>query len=123
MIYIWQYPDWPAFVYDVQSIEDSLFAFAEQTGHMSGILKAMPENVQMEAIINTMAAEAIKTSEIEGEYFSRADIISFIRNHLGLDTTNDPIKNKYEQGAGELMVDVRKTYAEVLTVEKLFAWH
>ncbi len=123
MNYIWQQQDWPAFVYDLHNIEDSLFAFAEQTGHVTGILKTIPENVQMEVLINTMVAEAIKTSEIEGEYFSRQDIVSSIRNNLGLNTTYDPVKNKNAQGAGELMVDVRHTYAEALTREKLFIWH
>jgi Fic family protein len=77
----------------------------------------------MEAIMDTMVAEAIKTSEIEGEYLSRQDIISSIRNNLGLNETSDPVKDKRAQGAGELMIDVRTSYAEPLTEEKLFAWH
>lgn len=121
--YNWQQPDWPDFVFDLHDIEDILFAFAEETGHVSGILKTLPEDMQMEAIINTMVAEAIKTSEIEGEYFSRKDIVSSIRNNLGLNITHDPVTNKNAEGAGELMVDVRNTYADPLTQDKLFEWH
>lgn len=123
MIYNWQQPDWPDFKYDLADIEDDLFNFAEQTGHVSGILKAMPEEIQMEAIIDIMVAEAIKTSEIEGEYLNRQDVVSSIRNNLGLNQTPDSIKDKKAQGAGELMADVRKTYAEAMTEEKLFEWH
>jgi Fic family protein len=123
MKYNWQQPDWPDFSYDLHEIEDALFEFSEQTGHISGILKSLPEDVQTEAIINIMVAEAIKTSEIEGEFLSRHDVISSIRNDLGLNETPDPVKDKRAKGAGELMIDVRKTYAEPLTEQKLFSWH
>lgn len=68
MIFNWQQPDLHYFRYDLKGVEDMLLDFAEQTGHNNGILKTLPEDVQLEAIINTMVTEAIKTSEIEGEY-------------------------------------------------------
>lgn len=122
-MYNWQQPDWPDFKYDLQPFEDVLFTIAEETGHVSGMLKALPENIQMEAIINTMVAEAIKTSEIEGEYISRHDVVSSIRNKLGLNKVPDTIKDKRAKGIGELMVDVRNTFAEAITEEKLLEWH
>ncbi|MBA9076564.1 Fic family protein [Rufibacter quisquiliarum] len=79
--------------------------------------------MQTEAIIDIMVAEAIKTSEIEGEYLSRKDVASSIRNHLGLAQPPGSIKDRMAQGAGELMADARNTYAEALTEEKLFGWH
>lgn len=123
MAYNWQLPDWPDFRYDLAAIEDDLFAFAEQTGRISGMLKTMPEETQIEAIISTMVAEALKTSEIEGAYLSREDVMSSIRNHLGLNTRPEVIRDKKAQGAAELMVDVRNSFAGSLTTEKLFSWH
>ncbi len=123
MTYNWQQLDWPDFKYDLLDAEDALFHFAEQTGHVTGLLKAMPEDVQTETVIDLMVSEAIKTSEIEGEYLSRQDVISSIRNQLGFNQTPESIKDKRAQGAGELMTDVRKTYAEALTEAKLFEWH
>lgn len=123
MMYNWQQPDWPEFRYDLQHIEDVLYAFTEQSGHMSGVLKALPEDTRMEAIIDTMVAEAIKTSEIEGEHLSRQDVASSIRRGLELHVTARPVKDKKARGAGELMVDVRKTYNAPLTEAKLLAWH
>ncbi len=123
MMYNWQQPDWPDFRFDLQEIDDSLFAFAEETGRISGMLNAMSEDMQMEAIVNTMVAEAIKTSEIEGEYFNRQDVVSSIRNKLGLNRIHDNVKNKKAQGIGALMVDVRNSFADPLTEEKLCSWH
>ena len=123
MKYNWQLPDWPKFRYELDEIEDLLYKFAEQTGHVSGILQTLPEDIQMEAIVDIMVSEAIKTSEIEGEYFSRQDVMASVRNNLGLNQTIENIKDKNAQGAGELMADVRKTYSETLDEEKLFSWH
>lgn len=122
-MYNWQLPNWPDFGYHLPAINDLLLAFAEETGHVSGIVKALPDEVQLEAIVNTMVAEAVKTSEIEGEYLSRQDVISSIRNNLGLNRVPDAVKDQKAEGVAWLMVDVRNTYEHALTEEKLFAWH
>lgn len=123
MAYNWQQSDWPEFRYHLHNVEESLFALAEETGLISGMLNALPEDVQMEAIIDTMVAEAIKTSAIEGEYVSRKDVMSSIRNNLGLDFKPGSIKDKKAQGVGLLMVNARNSYEEPLTIAKLFNWH
>ena len=121
--YNWQLKDWPNFEYSLQGIEDELFLFAEKTGKVTGILNALPEITQMEAVVDIMVSEAIKTSEIEGEYLSRKDVLSSIRKNLGLVSSPGYIADKKAVGIGELMIDVRNTHKEELTEEKLFAWH
>ena len=123
MKYNWQKSGWPHFKYSLEKIEDILFAFAEETGHVTGLLKGMPKNEEIEAIINMMVSEAIKTSEIEGEFLSRHDVASSIRNKLGLDKIPQKIKDKKAQGAGELIFAVRNTFLQTLTKEMLFGWH
>jgi Fic family protein len=121
--YNWQLKNWPNFEYSLQSIEDEVFLLAEKTGKVTGILNALPETTQMEAVVDIMVAEAIKTSEIEGEYLSRKDVLSSIRKNLGLVSSPEYIADKKAVGIGELMIDVRNTYKEELTEEKLFTWH
>ncbi len=123
MIYNWQQADWPEFKYDLERFEDILFSFVEKVGSVSGLLKGLPEDTQTEAIIDMMVSEAIKTSEIEGEYLSRQDVISSIRKNLGFIQNIKSVKDKKAEGAAELMIDVRNTYAECLTKGKLFLWH
>lgn len=123
MKYNWQLNDWPEFKYDLTEVEDILFSFAERIGQISGLLKGLPEDAQTEAIIDMMVSEAIKTSEIEGEYLSRQDVMSSIRRNLGFNQNIDRVKDKKAEGAAELMIDVRDTYAEELSQEKLFSWH
>jgi Fic family protein len=121
--YNWQLKGWPNFEYSLQDIEDELFLLAEKTGKVTGILNALPESTQMEAVVDIMVSEAIKTSEIEGEYLSRKDVLSSIRKNLGLVSSPEYIADKKAAGIGELMIDVRNTYKEELTEEMLYAWH
>jgi Fic family protein len=121
--YNWQQKDWPNFHFSLQSLEDQLLLFAEKTGKVTGVLNALPEPTQIEAMIDIMVSEAIKTSEIEGEYLSRKDVLSSIRKNLGLVTGVEYISDKKAAGIGELMIDVRHSWKEQLTISKLFAWH
>lgn len=123
MDYNWQQPDWPDFTYDLKGIEDVLFSFAERAGRVGGLLEGLPEVAQTETMIDMMVAEAIKTSEIEGEYLNRQDVMSSIRNNLGLGSKTPHSHDKRAEGVAELMVDVRSSFAEDLTKEKLFSWH
>lgn len=123
MSYNWQQPDWPHFRYDLAPIQDALFAIATTMGHMSGILKGLPEAMQTETVLGLMVSEAVMTSAIEGEILSRADVMSSIRNQLALNVPLESVCDARAIGAAELMMDVRRTFAEPLTQEKLFAWH
>jgi Fic family protein len=123
MTYNWQHADWLGFRYDLAEIEEKLYLFSEKTGVVSGVLKALPEDTQLSALIDTMVAEALKTSEIEGEYLNRSDVMSSIRNNLGLNEQPDPVPDKRAKGIGQLMVDVRNTFRAPLNQEILFSWH
>ena len=66
--------------------------------------------------------EALKTSEIEGEFLNRDSIQSSIRRNFGLETDNHKILPA-EQGIAEMMVDLYRNYAKPLSHQTLFAWH
>ena len=57
-----------------------MLKLAEKTGHVNGLFKGMPKAMQSEAMVDFMVSEALKTSEIEGEYFSHIDVMSSIHN-------------------------------------------
>jgi Fic family protein len=69
-----------------------------------------------------MISEAIKTSEIEGEFFSRQDVMSSIKKNLGFGDFGQ-IRDKNAQGIGKLMVTVRNSYSEKLTESSIKQWH
>ena len=123
MKYNWQQKDWPNFQYQTNDIEDNLFDFAQRTGRISGVLKGLSEPEQTEAMLNLMVSEAIKTSEIEGEYLSRNDVMSSIKRNLGLLADLPLTKDRRAEGVAELMLAVRNNFLKPLSSKMLFDWH
>lgn len=123
MPYNWEQPDWPGFRYDAAVVQDDLLAFAEKAGEVGGVLRSLPEDARTQAIVDVMIGEAVKTSEIEGEVLNRTDVVSSIRNQLGLNQPVEAVGDPASRGVGELMVAVRNTWKEALSEERLLAWH
>lgn len=123
MAYNWQLPDWPRFTYDITEVQPVIIDFAREIGEVDGFLEGLPDNLQQETLVQIMLAEAVKTSEIEGEYVSRQDVMSSIRNNLGLSNIPVGIKDKRAAGVASLMVEARKTFRGDLTSETLQLWH
>jgi Fic family protein len=123
MNYNWQQPDWPNFRYELADMESDLLAFVEKVGLVSGLVKGLTKEDQTEAVIQVMISEALKTSEIEGEYLSHQDVKSSIRNQLGLNDSQERVRDRASEGAGELMVAVRNSWDHPLSAETLFSWH
>lgn len=122
-MYNWQFPSWPSFSYNIQGIQPLILTFAQETGEISGLLEGLSDELKAETVMQIMLTEAIKTSEIEGEFISRNDVISSIRNNLGWNKTPVSIKDKRASSVTALMLEVRKSYNQPLTIGMLQAWH
>ncbi len=123
MKYIWQQENWPEFQYDLTGIQEKMIRFTEKTGRVDGLLSALPESLQMDAVIELMVAEAVKSSEIEGEMLSRPDVMSSIKNNLGISSRPRHVSDSRARGIAELMVCVRDEFARALSRKMLFTWH
>lgn len=122
-LYNWQQPDWPHFRYDLTSVQTHLLSISEKMGLINGKISHFNSQLQMETIINLMVEEAVKTSEIEGDFISRPDIRSSIRNKLGLNPSLIHIHDKRANGIAELMLTTRDTFDQPLDEATLFNWH
>jgi Fic family protein len=123
MLYNWQQKDWTKFSHDASKFEAAALEFREFAGQSIGILGSMTSAQQDGSIVNLLVSEAIKTSAIEGEMISRADVISSIKKNLGFPTPSVVIKDKRSAGIAELLVKSRLTFAEPLNEQVLFDWH
>ena len=123
MAYNWQEPDWPNFTYDLDELSDLLIEVKEKLAWLDGLYQGLPEESRFESDIELMVVEALKTSAIEGEFMSRADVMSSIRNNLGLNEKPRLVADARAEGIGKLMVEIRRTYDQALTEELFFDWH
>jgi Fic family protein len=114
IMYNWQRESWPHFEFYIHSFEPALSAFMLKSDELRGKLLPLPIEQRTEMKIQLMVSEALKTSEIEGEYYSQLDIMSSIRKNLGLPFEH-LAKNKNADGLSKMLVDVRKTYEEPLS--------
>lgn len=122
-MYIWEHPDWPNFHYDITGVQNLMYQYALEVGEVSGGVAQLSDPVQQETIIDLMVAEALKTSEIEGEYFQAEDIRSSLLKQLGYAVSLTGTPNPQASGVAHLMLSVRQTYDALLTDKQLFEWH
>ncbi len=122
MRYNWQQNDWPNFQYSIYGIEELLFYYLQHAGKLEGALRSLNEMDREESIIELLIFEAIKTSEIEGEFISRADVASSIRKQLGL-VVREHSKDQRAVGIAQVLVMARKTFDLPLSEAMLLEWH
>ena len=72
--------------------------------------------------IDLISTEALKTSEIEGEYLNRDSLQSSIRRQFGLQTDGRRVPPS-EQGIAEMVVNLYQTFETPLSHETLYGWH
>lgn len=121
-MYNWQLKEWPNFTYSVNKLQEIAVVFAQEMGLINGLAMGLTDELKQEALLEILIAEAIKTSEIEGEYMSREDIMSSIKNNLGL-YGNVPVKDKKAIGIANLMVEVNQHTDKTLTPDLICYWH
>ncbi|WP_333877091.1 Fic family protein [Methylobacter sp.] len=122
MIWNWQQPDWPYFSYDKSLLDESEKQFLLGSGLVFGAFKHLNEGDKQQLTVELISNEALKTSEIEGEYLDRDSLQSSIRRQFGLITDNRKIPPA-EQGIAEMMVDVYRDFESPLSHTMLFEWH
>lgn len=121
-VWNWMLKDWPQFSYDAKALEALEYQFSENSGTVFGVLKHVQEESKDNFLVEVLSDEAIKTSEIEGEYLNRDSVQSSIKKNLGLAIEKRKIPPA-EFGISEMMVDLYLNYDKTLTHEQLFSWH
>jgi Fic family protein len=123
MRYNWQQKDWTLFIHDPTRYTESALIFYEKSGQSTGLWGSLAADRQDESLISLLVKEAVKTSAIEGEMISRADVVSSIKKNLGFPVSSAPIRDRRSAGIAELLVDSRLGFAEDLDEATLFRWH
>jgi Fic family protein len=122
MTWNWEQPDWPTFAYDSGALEPLEKQFLLQSGEFIGACKHMGADDQETLKIELISDEAVKTSEIEGEFLDRDSVQSSLRHELGLGTEQPGVKPA-ERGISKMMVDLYRGFATPLTDKTMFDWH
>jgi Fic family protein len=123
MEYFWQHKNFPNFQFKVDDLISQIQEFATELGEVNGLFVNVSEENKKEILLQIVISEALKTSEIEGEYFSREDVMSSLQKQLGISNNPTLSKDKKAQAISELMLQVRDDYQKPLTLDMLKKWH
>ncbi|MFN7037990.1 MAG: Fic family protein [Alphaproteobacteria bacterium] len=118
----WQQKNWPNFIYNSATIEKFEKQFLLNCGIFIGSYDHINTEDKNNFIIDIISEEALRTSEIEGEYLNRESVQSSIRRKFGLDTDNRKI-SAAEQGIAEMMIDLYNNFSASLSHNMMFNWH
>ncbi len=121
MIWNWEQPGWPGFSYRRDELRPFEEEFLKGSGLLLGAFRHLDEDGRALVRIDVLSEEALRTSEIEGEYLNRDSIQSSIRRHFGLQTDGLGVPAA-EQGIAQMMIDVYETWAEPLSHEVMWRW-
>jgi len=86
-------------------------------------MEALGFSLQQEAVLQTLTADVLKSSEIEGEKLDAAQVRSSVARRLGMDIGAPKPADRNVEGVVEMMLDATRRYDRPLTAERLFAWH
>ena len=118
----WQQDDWPHFRWDKEALEDYEAQFLRQSGMLIGSARHLSTEDEKLLVVDMITGEAIKTSEIEGEYLNRDSVQSSIRRNFGLDTDSRRIEPA-ERGIADMMTDLYQNFDKPLSHYALYNWH
>jgi Fic family protein len=122
MTWNWQQTDWPNFSWDESCLRRADEEFLKGTGVFAGSVRHLQESDRAELLVQAISAEAVTTSEIEGEILDRSSVQSSIRKQFGLETDRRRV-GPAEEGIAEMMVDLYRTSSEPLSEAMMFRWH
>ena len=74
MTWSWQNADWPNFRYDAPSLTLLERKFLQSAGEVIGAVRHFNEDDSNQLRIELLSDEAVKTSEIEGEFLDRVSV-------------------------------------------------
>lgn len=123
MSYIHERSDWPHFRWDSEALAAPLAAVRHKQGRHLGKMDALGFDLRVEANLNSLTDEVVKSSAIEGEILNTEEVRSSIARKLGLDVAGLPEPGRKVEGVVEMMLDATREFDRPLTVERLFDWH
>ena len=122
-MYIHDLKDWPRFRWDTDRVTEPLASVRHRQGRLIGRMESLGFKLQQEAVLQTLTADVLKNSEIEGEKLEAEQVRSSIARRLGMDIGALKSADRHVEGVVEMMLDATRHYDQTLTAERLFAWH
>lgn len=121
--YIHERDDWPEFRWDEAEVNTRLAPLRHRQGRLAGRMEALGFDLRNEATLQTLTADVLETSEIEGEILDQAQVRSSIARRLGIDIGALTPAERDVEGIVEMTLDATQRFEQPVSRERLFGWH
>jgi Fic family protein len=121
--YIHELKAWPKTFWDQERVAGPLADVRHRQGRLIGHMEALGFQLRADAVLRTLTADVLKSSEIEGEKLDAEQVRSSIARRLGMDIGALKLADRNVEGIVEMMLDATRHYEQPLTSERLFSWH
>lgn len=121
-MYLHQLKNWTNFTWDHALVGPLLASLRFEQGRLLGRMQALGFEMQLQAELEAVALDAVKSSEIEGERLDVAQVRSSLAQRLGLPTAGLPPSSRQVDAVVELLLDASKNYEQAVTESRLCAW-
>jgi Fic family protein len=109
-MYIHELKDWPRFNWNREQLAEPLAAVRHRQGRLIGHMEALGFNLRQEAVLQTLTADVLQSSEIEGETLDAEQVRSSIARRLGMDIGALKPADRNVEGIVEMMLDATRRY-------------
>ncbi len=118
--WIWQQADWPHFRWQDSEILPRLRQVQRRQGILIGSHSRLGNPDQT---LDTLLANIIASSAIEGERLNAQSVRSSLARRLGSSQTQSYPVSERSEGLAAMMLDAIDNHEQPLTIERLYQWH
>ncbi|TNH80853.1 cell filamentation protein Fic [Aeromonas hydrophila] len=118
--WIWQQADWPHFRWQDSEILPRLRHVQRRLGILIGSHSRLGNSDQA---LDTVLANTIASSAIEGERLNAQSVRSSLARRLGSSQTQSYPVSERSEGLAAMMLDAIDNHEQPLTIERLYQWH
>jgi Fic family protein len=122
-MYIHERKEWPKLRWNSDKLAALLADVRHRQGRLIGQMEVLGFKLREEAVLQTLTADVVKSSEIEGEKLDPEAVRSSIARRMGLDIGGLIPSDRNVDGVVEMMLDATRHYSKPLTDDRLFDWH
>ena len=121
--YLHQHPEWPNLRWDQTALEPLLNRARSLRNRLNVRVETLGIPLTEQIHLDTLSADVVKTSEIEGETLNLATVRSSVAWRLGILPEGVPSGNDAVEGIVQITTDAALDHAAPLTEERLLGWH
>lgn len=122
VMWIWQQTNWPSFNWDKTVIEPMVRQTRLNQGILLGKMASQAQDKKA-CELDTLLANIIHSSAIEGEKLNAFSVRSSLANKLGLTEDRPFPTTEQTDGLADIMVDAVENLDAPLTLERILHWH